>query len=562
MTTNSSRFQKRRRRAAALAAMAALASGPVLAQTGQPDAGQTLRQLQQQPAPSAPTARPTLTLPPETDTGADASVRFRIASVQIEGNSLISSAELRPLVDPLAGRDASLAEVREAAARITALYRARGYIVARAYVPAQELTGGVLRIAIIEGKLTSSKVDNGSLVGTPVLEGFVASQALGGKPIRSAALDRELLLIADLPGVGAVNGVLRPGQEVGSSDLTIAAGPGKAREGDVSIDNYGNRYTGQARLNGRLDINSPAGLGDRLSLRATYTEEQLLYGRAAWDLPVGGDGWRVGANLSTSRYDLGREFANLDADGTAHTGGLYASYPLLRGLNRNVWLRGALDYRKLKDTIRVTDTESRKKIKAATFEAYGDLTDAVGGGAYSTWRLGAVLGKLDIDSPDALAADQAGPRADGSYRKVEYGVTRLQALAPRTTAFVSLAGQWAGQNLDSSEKFVLGGAYGVRAYPQGEGVGDDAWLANIELRQDLAAGVQLGVFYDHGHVKFNHDRYADGANTATLKGAGVNLAVKYRSVDVKATLAWRTGERAVTAPDRTPRLWLMASHNF
>jgi len=560
MTTYPNRFQMRQ--GSRWLALAALAAGPAFAQTGQPDAGQTLRQLQQQPVPNVPSARPTLSLPPETDTAAEDSLRFRIASVQIEGNSLIASAELRPLVEPLVGREASLRDVREAAARITALYRARGYIVARAYVPAQEMRDGVLRIGIIEGKLTSSKADNTSLVATPVLDRIVATQNLGGKAIRSAELDRELLLIADLPGVGAVNGVLRPGQDVGSSDLTISAGPGKAREGDVSIDNYGNRYTGQARINGRLDINSPAGIGDRLGLRATYTEEQLLYGRAAWDAPVGGDGLRAGAALSTSRYDLGREFANLDADGTAHTGGVYASYPLLRGLNQNVWLRGAFDYRKLKDTIRVTDTETRKKVKAATVEAYGDLTDALWGGAYSTWRLGAVLGKLDIDSPDALAADRAGPRADGSYRKIEYGATRLQALAPRTTAFLSLAGQWASQNLDSSEKFVLGGAYGVRAYPQGEGVGDDAWLANIELRQDLAAGVQLGVFYDHGHVKFNHDRYADGANSATLKGAGLNLAVKYRSFDVRATVAWRTGERAVTAPDRNPRLWLMASHNF
>ncbi|MEC5218653.1 hemolysin activation/secretion protein [Actimicrobium sp. GrIS 1.19] len=547
---------------AVLAGLTALAASGALAQTVQPDAGQTLRQLQQLTPPARLPAAPTLSVPPETDTQADATVRFAITAVNVEGNTLLPSSAIQPLVAGLAGREATLGELREAASHITQLYRTRGFVVARAFVPAQEIRAGAVRIVVLEGSLSSTSIQNGSIVHTPVLQNVVAAQALQGKSIRTPELDRELLLIADLPAMGAVNGILKPGKSVGASDLAISAAAGKSREGDISLDNYGNRYTGQTRLNGHVDINSPARIGDRLSLRATYTNEKLLYGRAVYDLPVNGDGWRVGANLSSSHYELGREFTNLDADGTANTIGLQTSYPVLRGLNANVWVRGALEQRKLKDRIRSTGTDTHKSIRAGTVEAYGDVTDAFGGGAYSTWRASAVMGQLDIDTPAAYLADQAGPHADGSYRKFEFGANRQQALSSRTSAVAALSGQWAPHNLDSSEKFVLGGIQGVRAYPQGEGVGDDAWLVNLELRQGVAAGVQAGVFYDHGHVRFNHDAYAQGANGLTLKGAGLSLAVKYRTIDLTAALAWRRGQAATSAPDRNPRLWIMASNSF
>jgi hemolysin activation/secretion protein len=537
-------------------------AAPVLAQTTPPDSGRVLRDLQVQPPVAKPGTFTGLTVPPDADAQADTGQRFPVRSVRIEGNVRIPSAELEPLVAGLAGRDVTLGELRQAASRITALYRERGFIVARAYVPAQEIKDGAVVISVLEGSLNSSTVVNKSIVKTPVLEAIVAAQKLNGKIIQSAEADRELLLLADLPAVGSVNGNLKPGTAVGTSDLFIAVDAGKAYEGQISADNYGNRYTGQTRLNGNVDINSPFNIGDRLSLRGTVTNEQLLYGQLAYDLPASNNGLRVGANLSSSTYDLGREFDSLDAKGTSHTGGLYTSYPLVRGLNANVWLRGTLDYRKLKDEVRSVDVDIHKTVKVATIEAYGDLADALGGGAYSTWRATLTGGDLDIETASARLVDEAGPRANGGYHKFELAATRLQAVTPQTSLFGSFAGQWAGKNLDSSEKFVLGGMYGVRAYPQGEAVGDEGWLVNLELRRDFTAGIQGSVFYDHGHADYNHDAFASGPNSVTRKGYGLAVAAKYREFDVKATVAWRGSEVAMSAPDRRPRFWLMGRRSF
>lgn len=520
-----------------------------------PGAGDTLRDLQRT-LPVAPhEATAVLTVPADTDAGADLQQRFHVAAIQIEGNHLVATSELRPLVDKLAGQDVTLGELRAAARTITAVYRAKGIVVARAFIPAQRIEGGIVTVTVLEGSLHSSTVDNKSKVRQDKLDAVVAAQELNGKVIRAAATDRTLLLLADLPGVGAVNGILKPGEAVGTSDLLIPVEQGKSQEGEVSVDNYGNRYTGEYRLNGRVAFNSPLHLGDRLDLRMTLTNEHLAYGRFAYDLPANDNGLRLGVDASTSHYELAKEFANLHADGHANTLGVFGSFPALRGLVANVWASGAIEERYLLDHVGSTSTDTAKNLTTATATLYGDLADALGGGAYNTWTASVVAGALNIKSPAALAIDQAAPHAQGGYFKLLGGANRLQAITSSTFVYASVAGQRASKNLDSSEKFVVGGIYGVRAYPQGEGAGDDGWQGTLELRQNLGGAIQAQAFYDAGHATYVHDKYSSGNNGETLKGYGLALSGAWKGFDTHLTVAWRDSQPAVTAPDHSPRFW-------
>ena len=545
-----------------LCALALAAAFPAFAQTlTPPDAGQVLRDLR--PAPEAPVrGRATLNLPAEADASTEAGQRFLVRQIRVEGVQVLDKAEVRALVAPLEGQQLSLGDLRQLAQRITQLYRQHGYIVARAFVPAQQVSDGSVLISVLESELGAYRFDNRSLLSDAVLAPVVEAQRLQGQPINADALDRTLLLLADLPGVANVSGNLQPGDRVGTSDLIITAEPGKHVDADFSIDSYGNRYTGQNRLNARVTINGLSDHGDRLDLRGTAADEGLLSGRAAYDLALNNDGLRGGVALSSTHYELGHEFASLDASGTVHTASLYASWPLVRGLNRNVWLSGHLEWRKLRDRVRTTASQTDKQIQAATFEANGDLADALAGGGYNTWRIAGTAGSLQIDSAAALALDAAGPRTSGGYTKLQLGASRLQNLPGNFTLAVIGSAQWAGNNLDSSEKFVVGGAYGVRAYPQGQGVGDEGWLLNLELRRMLVPGLQASVFYDAGGAKYSHQAYATGRNRETLRGYGVGLTGQWNSFYGRAALAWRAGTAATVAPDRNPRLWLSAGYRF
>lgn len=548
------------------AAFPALAAFPASAQTPPPnvtppDAGQVLRDLRP-PLEAPPRATTRVVLPADADTSADASQRFLVRQVRVEGVKALDAAAVRAVVAPLEGQQVSLGELRQAAQRITQLYRQNGYIVARAFVPAQQVADGQVLISVLESALSAYRFDNRSIVPDSVLAPVVDAQRLTHQPITADALDRTLLLLADLPGVGNVTGNLKPGERVGTSDLLISADPGPRVEGDVSVDSYGNRYTGENRLNAHVTINSPRGVGDRLDLRGTVSDDGLLSGRVAYDLPLSANGLRGGAAFSSTRYELGREFSSLDANGTANTVSLYGAYPLVRGVNRNIWFSGTLEHRDLRDKVRTTGTTTDKQLQAATLEAYGDLADALGGGGYSNWRVAATAGHLDIQTAAARLFDDAGPRTAGGYGKLQLSGSRLQSLPHGWSLAVSGSAQLASKNLDSSEKFVVGGAYGVRAYPQGQGVGDEGWLLNIEIRHLLAAGVQGSLFYDAGGAQYNHKAYAAGRNSETLRGYGLGLLAQVQRVQLRAAVAWRDGAAPTVAPDRDPRLWVSAGYRF
>ncbi len=535
---------------------------PVLAQTP-PDAGQMLRELREPTAPASRPAAPTLTIDPGKDGEAANGTRFHVSAIRVTGSKRFATAELEALVADMAGAVRSLADLQLAAQRITAHYRAHGYAVARAYLPAQEIRDGVVRIAVLEGSLGKHVLDNRSRLADKQLDATIAATIPpGGDPIETARADRALLLLGDLPGVGRVAGVLKPGDRVGTSDLSVTVEPGKPFEGEIALDNYGNRFVGQNRVSGRLDVNSPLRLGDRLLLQATASDEKLAYGRIAWDAPVGHDGLRAGVASTASRYELAEDFASLKAHGTAETTSLYASYPALRGPRRNLWLGANLERRRLDDRIDSTATTTDKTANVLALEAFGDSVDGFAGGGANRWRLAATSGDLSIDTPSDLAIDQASARTNGSYRKWLASFSRLQALVGDISLYFSATGQWAGKNLDSSEKFVLGGAYSIRAYPQGEAAGDEGWLATAELRHRLSRYLQWSLFYDAGGIDINRKPFAAGANSRHLSGYGIGLAANWGGLTVKADVAWRGDEAPTSDRDRQPRTWAMAGWRF
>ena len=140
-----------------------------------------------------------------------------------------------------------------------------------------------------------------------------------------------------------------------------------------------------------------------------------------------------------------------------------------------------------------------------------------------------------------MALDAAA-QTNGRYSRIAYSASRLQRVTDSTLIQLQLAGQQASKNLDSSEKFALGGANAIRAYPQGEASGDEGLRATLELRQTLSANLQGIAFYDWGSIKVNKNPFgaAAASNNRSLGGAGVGLNASFDKVQLKAALAWRT----------------------
>ena len=547
-------------------ALCTLGAG-ALAQTAPvPDAGRVLQDLQTAPVLSAPKASPLQRLDGLTAAPAANEARVLVKSIVITGNQELPTPELQALVASLPGTEQTLSQLNAAARRITAYYRERGFAVARAYLPAQDITNGAVTISVVEGRISGHKLNNQSRLSSQRADAFF-SQIKDGDVIKSAQIDRSLLLLQDTPGVASSRATLQPGASVGTSELLIELDPARSYSANLALDNYGSRYTGEYRLGGAFNLASPLNIGDQLSFSGLTSGSNLSFGRLAYQIPVGSDGLRLGAAYFDTRYKLGREFSALAARGSANSTSVFAAYPLVRSQFKNLSATASYETKRLNDRVDSTATVTDKNVRITSLSLAGNLQDALGGGGINSFDLSLAAGRLSINSPVTLAIDAVSAQSNGRYSRIAYSASRLQRLTDATVLSVSLTGQQASKNLDSSEKFSLGGANAVRAYPQGEAVGDEGRRASVELQHTLAASVQAILFYDFGRVTINKNPFGPpAANSRSLAGAGFGLNASFSNIQLRSSLAWRTsGGNPTSVPAgsaRTPTLWLQATVAF
>jgi hemolysin activation/secretion protein len=535
----------------------------------QPQVGAAGAQLQQiPPVPTQQKAIPDIRVErrdgaPAADLGGP---QVTVTALHVTGQTRFSEADLIAASGFTPNRALTLSDLRDLAGRISAYYNRRGYVLAQAYLPAQDVTSGVVTIAVIEGRYGRVTLRNHTNLSNGLAQD-VLSGLNKGDVVMTAPLERRLLLLSDVPGV-RVASTLVPGDAVGDSDLIVDLTPGKRISGVLEADNAGSRYTGEIRGGATINLNDPTGHGDQATLRVLTSGEGLTYLRGSYQAQ-----WRsatVGVAYSTLWYRLGKEFSRLDASGTAQVASLYGSYPLIRSRNNNLNLLADFDYRTFQDKVGAAFTTNDKRAQVLGVGFSGDHRDGFGGGGADSYSLIFSAGNLDIRSAEARVVDAATGRTNGRYNKLAYYVDRQQAVAGPFSLFGAVRGQIASKNLDISEKMELGGAYGVRAYPEGEGYGDQGYVATIEGRlalpswRVLPGRTALFVFADTGQVDGVKSPWFTGPNRLTRSGAGVGVSwADNNNFLLKITYAAKLGgDKATSAPDAPGRLWVQLAKFF
>jgi len=477
-----------------------------------------------------------------------------VATLHVSGatrfseQALVAAAGFRP------GAALGVADLRRMAALISNYYNAHGYPVAQAYVPAQSVTDGAVTIAVVEGRYGKIALDNRSRLQDRVARGVLAG-VNPGDVVQSASLDRRLLLLSDIPGV-AVTSNLAPGAAVGATDLTVGLANAPLISGDVEVDNDGDPYDGRWRGGGTLNLNDPLGLGDQASVRYLTSGEGLQYVRGSYQAQVADA--TVGAAYEYFGYKLGPQYGAAHVSGSEQIASLYASYPLVRTRDDTLRLTGDFDYRRLHNNEDTPSLDGDRRALVGTLGLTGDHHDRLGGGGSDAYTFTVGVGDLDILSASALAADATTSRAQGDYVVVRGSVDRLQDIGGPFQLYLWVRGQAASRNLDIDEKMELGGAYAVRAYPEGEAYGDEGLVGTVEARMwlpkpsdRLPGRLQLFVFEDAGTVRFAVDPWLPGPDTANRAGAGVGVSwSKAKDFLVRLSYAHRTGTPPATSyPD-------------
>jgi hemolysin activation/secretion protein len=531
-----------------------------------PDAGALRQQLEQQRQLELPPAvRPErqILIPPEIKPRPGLTVQVK--EFRFANNTLLSADLLAPAVASYLNRPSSFEDLQRATDAVAAAYREAGWIV-RVYLPEQDISEGVVTLQVVESRFGGVRFE-----GTPPervlpseIEAYFKAHQAWGAPLNAAALDRALLLADDLPGV-SVAGTLVPGSVDGETVLVLQSTDEPIVYGDIGVDNTGTRSTGSDRLSANLNINSPGRRGELISMNLLHTQGSD-YGRFRLTVPNGHRGLRLGVSASYMDYKVvDGPSANSSAQISGHSSsfGLDWSYPLMRARLQNVYWTGGLENKKF--VTRDTQVRSDYDTDGLHLGLSGNRFDDLGGGGANSASVQLSWGRLT----NMKAHTQMDTLAR-SFHKVAYIISRQQNLMPDHSLYVSLTGQEAPQQLDSSERFYIGGTNSVRAYPASEHGGDRGQVLSAEWRWRVQPAFLLTAFVDAGRV-VQLAQPSVPENTLSLRGQGLSLAWEGpKRITTQLTWARRNGLNPMPTPKGTDgdgtlklnRFWLSASLPF
>jgi hemolysin activation/secretion protein len=518
----SKRLRKTRISLAVALAATALCSHAQVRVPTPPNSGQLLQQVPQ-PSLQPPPSNLDLTIQQPKGAPADNTKTFPVRKIEITGNTQLPTDMLHAVVAAGEGRDLTLNDLNALADAISDVYHEHGFPLATAYVPAQTIENGVVHIDVAEARYGAVSLNNQSRVSDRVLNNTLAALQ-SGQPVSEFQLERTLLLMQDIPGA-EVSSTLRPGQQVGTSDLLVDVTPQQRVTADAGVDNFGDPYSGRVRGSGSLNINGLFNQGDLLDFSALTTGNGMNYGRMDYRYLLNGQGTTLGATISGLDYHLGGDLSDLESHGSAFVGGVVLAQPLIRNTRGNLYGQVEYDFRRLNDNIDIIGLQNDRHTNSVTTTLAGDQLDSAG---VTNARLAMTYGVLSANNWQTDIISQLGADTAGHYVKLSLSLSRLQQFTHRDALYFGFSGQTASKNLDTSEQFYLGGPDSVRGYDVGVLSGSRGYLATIEYRHDHAfqniPGIwQFSVFVDTGWIQQFKNTFVPGPNTGQLSSAGFGL---------------------------------------
>ena len=546
-----------------------------LSAQAQIDAGSLQQQIDRDPVMRLPRLLAPAPAPAPRVQRAPGGPRVTLSRFVIRGHSLLPEAELQAALTNYLGRPLSFSELEDAAAEVGQRFRDQGWTV-RVFLPEQDIVQGSAVIEVVEATLGEIRSDGevAKPSSLPALRSIIEASQPPSSFLNSKQIDRALLIANDISGVN-VAGNLMEGDAQAQTDLILKTLAKPFAEVNLSGDNTGSYGTGSDRLTAMVNFNNFLNPGGGLITQLAQTDGSS-YGRLGLSQPVGYEGWRWSASASRLDYKVVNLPVEVRGSGNSDTYGAELTYPLVRARNRNLYVNVAADEKQFNnyDPLGLLASNYSSRVYSLSLQGNRE-TDWVGLSGALTGNLTAYSGFLDLRgsrNEDTQAKD-ANPA--GNFSKLRWSLSQEQSLSSSVSLYGSFSGQWASKNLDSSEKFTLGGASGVRAYGSGEAAGSQGQLLNLEMRWRWSPALSFTAFHDIGWIRTNISNSYPGApelNEYSLSGSG--LALNWLVVDtlsIRATWARREGQNPkpndVTGRDQDgtlvkDRIWVTVSASF
>ena len=471
------------------------------------------------------------TKPVKEPSQVDENVTVFVKRFEFRGNTRVKSRDLRQILSNFINKNLNFNDLEFATSLVSKEYRSRGFW-AMAYLPEQELNKGAVRIQILEGKIgavkffESENADKKLNLSKENAKKYILRGQAVGEMLDVPKLEESIKNLDDVPGITAAASLIA-GMGPGETDIAVSMSNTELISGSVRLDNHGSNSAGDTRLSGLFNLDGLFNFGDRFSL-SSLKSQGITYTSLGFNFPVSYDGTRADLSYSFLDYELGKQFKDVKAEGTANNYAFKLFKKLPKFGNINLSTGFSLTHKKLQDKT-LAGVSADKTVDVASIDLNFD--DGSPGINVNFGHISLKRGNLNLSGNKTdLSMDSQTANRHGDFSKIEYSLGRLQRVGEKNYVNIAINGQVSFDNLDSSEKFSLGGPSGVRAYPTGEGMGDTGAVLRTEIRRNFSNNWQGLIFYDHGATTL-HNRVWNNWNSENenlennyqLKGAGIGL---------------------------------------
>jgi hemolysin activation/secretion protein len=472
--------------------------------------------------------------------------RFAIEQFVVEGNTLLAADEVQALVGPFTGPDQDFGHVQRALEALQDAYLDRGYNAVRVLIPEQSLTGGKVRLRVIEAQLREVRVEGNEHFDEANIRASMPSLTTGESP-NVQKIGRNAQLVQENPAK-QVSVRLEAAPDEGKVDAVVRVKDEDPQGGVVFLDNTGTPQTGNLRL----------GIGYRhanvFDSDHVFTAQFITAPESIDKVKIYGAGYRVPLYGYNSLVDFFAGYSDVDsgqvADLFAVTGagtvaGVRYSYILPRISSYEQKLSLGWDYRDYKQGTTLVGTSTQLlpdyTVRPITL-AYTGRQSTVGRDWFfvASWSQNVPGGADGSDTAIQAQRFGANPR---------YNVWRLtgaytQAFAGDLLFRTAFNAQYSHNALVPAEQFGMGGANSVRGFYEREVANDHGYRFAFEgYSPDL--GKQIGedwrarflVFYDVAQGRDNSPiRVAEnslgsvGIGLRVTQGKALSLRLDFASV--------------------------------
>jgi hemolysin activation/secretion protein len=447
-----------------------------------------------------------------------------VRKFRVTGNAVVKTEKLEALVRADEGKELTLEQMRAAAARITDYYTELGYILARAFLPPQDVREGVIEIAVLEGNVGALEVTGNERYRSDIITRAL-TRFKNREVVHEGLLETAINDLNEYPGLG-VRASLRPSTERGKSDILLIAQEKLPVTATLDANNYGSRFTGPWKYGFELGYGNLTGFGDKITLRGLKSDDDLWFARMQYLTPINGYGTKLGLSYSTSENGIGEEFAALNASGRQESWSVEFVQPFSKTAAVNFQAFGRFESIRSRQTV-LNASGGVDDLRVFRFGFSGDYRDRFLGRSFYglTWHQGVSwLGASPQDDPGNSRRD--GP---GGFSKLSVDLARLQSLVYGGSYLILRGfGQLSNQNLLTVEKFAIGGYYAVRGYPIAAQTGDHGYAVSAEVHvpvPGLRDWVRLVGFIDHGGAFLVSRDKGRGEIEHWMTGAGGGIRI-------------------------------------